>query len=102
MKLSKEVETLYHPTKEVKELVTKVCELFDKSIVNGIRLDSNRLAINELKVKSVVRVDNHCMVEIHWYPDYNISTQSDPFCSIFSLTYEEITKIYDFLKEKLG
>jgi hypothetical protein len=99
MDISKETEMLYHPTKEVKELGLKLCELFDNSIVNGIRIDSGRLMIDGLSVKSILRVDNHCMVEIHWYPNYDISTQRDPFCSVFSLTQEEVSKIYEKVKK---
>lgn len=93
---------LYHPTKEVKELGLKLCELFDNSIANGIRIDSSCLEIDGLKVKSILRVDNHCMVEIHWYPNHDISTRRDPFCSVFSLTQEEVSKIYEKIKESLS
>ena len=98
---------LYHPTKEAEALVLKMIELFDKPLpngvlINGLRFDDSHLKIGDLIVKRVVREENHCGVEIHWYPDYTRSTKSDPFCSAFILTQSELSTIYREVEKALS
>jgi hypothetical protein len=35
---------------------------------------------------------------IHWYPNYNISTRNDPYCSVYMLTEEEIKALMEKVK----
>jgi len=91
--------TLYRPTPKVEGLVCKIVDLFDKPLSNGVtirELDFKKgyLRICGLDVKSVNIVDNHCIIEVHWYQKPIISRQFDPFCSIFALHYNSIKKIY--------
>ena len=98
---------LYNPTPEVEALVFKLIELFDKPlsngvVVDGLRFDDSHLKIDELTVKAIFRVKNHLGIEIHWYPNYDYSTENDPFCSAFILTQEELSKIYREVKKALS
>lgn len=98
---------LYHPTEEVESLVLKMIDLFDKPlsngvVVNGLRFDDSHLKIGDLTVQWVCRVKNHCGIEIHWYPNYKISTKNDPFCSAFVLTESELSTIYREVKKALS
>lgn len=98
----KDLETaraLYHPTPKVEALVLKLCDLFDKPLpngvtINGLRFDSCKLKVCGLIVKSIVREKTHCGVLIHWYPNFTISTTTDPFCSAFILRYNSLQKLY--------
>lgn len=90
---------LYKPTPKVEELVLKLCDLFDKPQPNGVKITSltfkeGSLNINKLSVKKIVRGGQHCGIEVHWYPNFKISTQTDPFCSAFILKYNSLQKLY--------
>lgn len=91
--------TLYRPTPKVEALVCKIIDLFDKPLPNGVTIrelefKKGHLRICGLDVKSVNVVDNHCVIEVHWYQKPIISRRYDPFCSIFALHYNSITKLY--------
>lgn len=95
---------LYRVSDDTLLLVNKVREtlinLFPKVEVNGIRIDSNQLKINDLYVQ-MIEIDPQVLgcILIHWYPNHKISTQSDPYCSIYMLTEEEIKDIWKYLKK---
>ena len=90
---------LYHPTKKTEELVIKIANLFDKPINNNVKVTDvsfkeNYLNIGDLSVKTIERENSHSMILIHWFPNHNISTKKDPFCSAFVLKTNELKKIY--------
>ena len=100
-------KAIYKPKPKVEAIVLKLCDLFDKPlsngvVINGLRFDNSHLKIGDLTVKWVYRVENHCGIEIHWYPDYKISTKSDPFCSAFMLTEKEVAKLYREVEKVLS
>ena len=92
-------KALYKPSPKVEGLVLKLCDLFDKPLPNGVTITSltfkeGALTLGNLSVKELIRGGQHCGVEVHWYPNYNISTTSDPFCSAFILRYNSLEKLY--------
>lgn len=97
---------LYKATPLKLQLVEKVkntlTHVFPQNGVetNGVRLDSNQLKIGELYVQ-MIEVDPQEIgsILVHWQPNYNISTKSDPYCSIYILTEKEIKDIWRFLKK---
>ena len=98
---------LYKPTPKVESLVLKLCDLFDKPLPNGVTITSltfkeGSLKIGNLSVKELIRGGQHCGIEVHWYPDFTLSTKTDPFCSAFILTYEELNTIYSKLSKVLA
>lgn len=105
-------KALYKPTPKVEGLVLKLCDLFDKPLPNGVTINSltfkeGTLTLGGLKVKKVIRGGRHCGIEVHWYPNFNISTKNDPFCSAFVLRYNsleklyrEVEKVFSIIKEK--
>ena len=100
-------KALYKPTPKVEGLVLKLCDLFDKPLPNGVTITSltfkeGSLKIGNLSVKELIRGGQHCGVEVHWYPDFTLSTKTDPFCSAFILTYEELNTIYSKLSKVLA
>lgn len=99
---------LYRPTPKVEELVLKLCDLFDKPLPNGVTINSltfkeNALKLGGLSVKEIIRSDEpHMGVEVHWYPDFNISTKQDPYCSAFVLRYNSLNKLYREIEKALS
>ena len=95
---------LYGVSDDTLLLVSKgretLIHLFPKVEVNGIRIDSKQLKINDLYVQTI-ETDPQTLgsILIHWYPDYKVSTKSDPYCSIYMLTEEEIKDIWRYLKK---
>lgn len=97
-------KALYKPSPKVEALVLKLCDLFDKPLPNGVTITSltfkeGALTLGDLSVKELIRGGQHCGIEVHWYPDFTLSTNTDPFCSAFILTYEELTTIYSKLSK---
>ena len=90
---------LYKHSWQKEEIIMNLMKLFDKPLSNGVTIrelefKKGHLRICGLDVKSVNIVDNHCIIEVHWYQKPIISRQFDPFCSIFALHYNSIKKIY--------
>jgi hypothetical protein len=90
---------LYKPTPKVEGLVLQLCDLFDKPLPNGVTITSltfkeGALTLGGLKVKEVIRGGLHCGIVVHWYPNFNVSTKTDPFCSAFILRYNSLEKLY--------
>ncbi len=99
MKESLEIaRVLYKPTPKAEGLVLRLCGLFDTPLPNGVSITSlsfkeGSLIIGGLSVKELVRCDNHCCIEVHWYPNLSVSTEDDPFCSVFALRYKSLEKL---------
>lgn len=92
-------KALYKPTPKVEGLVLKLCDLFDKPLPNGVTVTSltfkeGALKVGGLSVKELIRGGQHCGIEVHWYPNFNVSTNTDPFCSAFILRYNSLEKLY--------
>ena len=92
-------KALYKPSPKVEGLVLKLCDLFDKPLPNGVTITSltfkeGALTLGDLSVKELIRGGQHCGIEVHWYPNYNVSTKTDPFCSAFVLRYNSLEKLY--------
>ena len=68
--------------------------LGDNIEVTDISFKENYLKLGELSVKKI-ETDPQILgnVLIHWFPNYNISAQKDPYCSVYALTEKEIRKI---------
>ena len=104
IELNETRKKLYRVSDDILLLVNKVREtlihLFPKVEVNGIRIDSNQLKINDLYVQ-MIEIDPQTLgsILIHWYPNYKVSTKSDPYCSIYILTEEEIKDVWRYLKK---
>ncbi len=90
---------LFEPSKEVEGLVVRIVELLEKHNVNSVRFDDSSLKLNELTVRMIEVEHSHCVLLVHWEPNPTISTTSDPFCSAFILTYEELNTIYSKLSK---
>ena len=87
--------------KLVDELASLIKHCFGDIVeVNGIRFDNNHLKLGGLTV-SMVEIDPQKFggVLIHWYPNKNISTNGDPFCSAYMLDEEEINTIINAIKK---
>lgn len=99
---------LYKPSPNVERLVLEICDLFDKPQRNGVTLneiqfDSNFLKLcGGLNVKKVVRENSHSALLIHWFPRFDISSVSDPFCSAFTLRYNSLMKLKRTVEEVLS
>ena len=89
-------KSLYKPSPKVEGLVLKLCDLFDKPLPNGVTITSLTFKEGALKIGglSVKEEEQHCGIEVHWYPDFTKSTKTDPFCSAFILRYNSLEKLY--------
>jgi hypothetical protein len=79
----------------VEELISLIKNCFGNHIeTNGIRFDTSHLRLGGLTVK-MLEIDPQELggVLVHWYPNFNISTQNDPYCSAYMLKPHEIRKI---------
>ena len=100
-------KALYKPSPKVEGLVLKLCDLFDKPLPNGVTITSLKfkegaLTLGGSKVKEVIRGGQHCGIEVHWYPDFTLSTNTDPFCSAFILRYNSLEKLYREVEKVLS
>lgn len=98
--------TLYRPTPKVEALALKLCDLFDKPLPNGVTITSltfkkGALKVGGLSVKELIR-GGECGIEVHWYPDFTLSTKTDPFCSAFILRYNSLEKLYREVEKVLS
>ena len=98
---------LYKPSPKVETLVLKIMGLFDKPLsngvtINGLRFDNGYLKISGTCVRMVVRSEDHCGIEVHWEPNFQLSTTSDPFCSAFILRYNSLLKLYREVEKVLS
>lgn len=99
IELKKARVQLYKMTPQKEELVEKLASLIkhcfgEKVEVNGLRFDSNHLKIGDLYVRMIIVEPNDiAYVQVHWYPNYNVSRQSDPFCSAYTLEDWELHKL---------
>lgn len=86
--------------KLVEELAEAIKYCFGDNIeVSGFRFDSNSTKIGDLYVKKILVVSHDIAhIMIHWYPNYNISTRNDPYCSVYMLTEEEIKTLMEKVK----
>jgi hypothetical protein len=86
----------------VEGLVVRIVELLEKHNVNGVRIDDSSLTIDDEAVRMIEIEHSNSVLLIHWEPNPYISTTTDPFCSAFILTYEELNKIYSKLSKVLA
>ena len=89
---------LYHPSPNKIKLVDSLAECmknYAKGVsITDISFEKGTLMLDELYVKSI-EIDPHEVggVLVHWYPDYKVSTRSDPFCSAYVLNLAELRKL---------
>lgn len=98
-KLNEQRRLLYKATPSKIKLVDELASLIkgcfgDKVETTGIRFDDSHLKLGGLTVK-MVEIDPMKFggVLVHWYPNFNLSTNNDPFCSAYILNMGEIKKI---------
>lgn len=86
--------------KLVDELASLIKNCFPNVETNGIRFDDSHLKLGGLMVQ-MVEIDPQEFggVLVHWYPNKNISTNGDPFCSAYILDDEEIKEIINDIKK---
>ena len=100
-------KALYRPTSKVEAIALKLCDLFDKPLPNGVTVTSltfkkGALVLDGLSVKELIRGGQHCGIEVHWYPDFTLSTKTDPFCSAFISRYNSLEKLYREVEKVLS
>lgn len=99
---------LYKATPLKLQLVDELIELVKHSFtgvfsgleVNEMSFVNTFLKLGGLQVK-MIEIDPQEVggLLIHWHPNFSISTQSDPFCSVYMLTPREIRRIIKKVSE---
>ena len=92
---------LYRPTRTQEKLVTQIALTMQAGNVKELVFPKN-LELAGLKVKSVELEKSHSCVLVHWHPDHNVSTKSDPFCSAYILQDDELKTLLDAVKHELN
>lgn len=85
----------------VDELTKALKECFGKHVdTTGIRLDSGSLRLKDNLSVRMIEIDPQEIgaVLIHWFPKFDVSNTSDPFCSAYILTPNELRKIIKTLQ----
>lgn len=90
---------LYKATPLKLDLVDQLINAIKHSMTRfeGVEVDSitfkpSTFKLGGLYLKSL-NLDEISGVLVHWYPNFRISTQSDPYCSAYILTPREIRRI---------
>ena len=102
--LTKTRVQLYKPTPSqlqlVDELANTIKTLFDNVETTSVDFKKAYLKLDDnMSVKSVeIDPQEISNVLIHWYPQFDKSNTSDPFCSAYILTPKEIRKIIKTLQ----
>ena len=106
-KLNETRVQLYKATPLKLQLVDELINLI-KTIPNRFDVEMTSITFKE---KELVLGDNMAVktieidpqeiggVLVHWYPNFNISTKNDPFCSVYILTVKEIKKLIKTLQK---
>ena len=98
---------LYKATPLKLQLVDELIETF-KAIPNRFEVEmtsitfvDKKLILNDNMAVKTIEIDPQEIgaILVHWFPNFNISTQSDPYCSIYMLSVNEIKKIHRRLKK---
>lgn len=95
---------IYKPSslklKLVDELIPLIKHCFGNQVeTTNIGFVNNHFSLGKLFVKSIeINEEDISRVLIHWQPNYNISNQRDPFCSVYMLTSQEIKKLINKIK----
>ena len=87
--------------KLVDTLISTIQSCFgDKIETTSITLKKQVLKIDKLYVRQI-EIDKELIggVLIHWFPDFSISTKTDPYCSAYMLKHTEIAKIMNFVSK---
>ena len=95
---------VYKATPTKLKLVDKLASLIKHCFpiveTNGIRFDDGHLKLGDLTVQMVeLDPQKFGRVLIHWYPNFNISTLNDPYCSAYMLDEEEINIVIKEIKK---
>ena len=100
LSLNKQRMMLYGCSEEQLKLGNELLNLLkEMPLTNGIRFDST-VMIGDLICKSIEIDEGEISgVLVHWKPDYNISTKSDPFCSVYILEPNEIKTLINIVKD---
>ena len=97
------IMALYKPTSLVIKLVNKICkELENRGYGFGDRFFMPKqftIGKPALTMLSMEREDSHCQLLIHWKPDFDVSTSTDPYCSGFILRPNSLMKILNYIQK---
>ena len=103
-KLNQQRVSVYNTTptkiKLVEILINLIKGCYPNVETTQIDIDKNQITLNGLMVKQV-EIDPMTFggVLIHWFPNKNISTKDDPFCSAYMLDEEEIKTINKYIRK---
>ncbi len=78
----------------VEELANAIKHCSNGVETNGIDFRDTKLKLNGISVR-LLEIDPQELgnVLVHWYPKFDTSTTSDPFCSAYILTPKELRKL---------
>lgn len=84
----------------VDELIDAIKHCFSGVETNDIHFRNTKLVLGGISVRKIA-IDPQELgrVLIHWYPNFNVSNQQDPYCSAYILTPKEIRKIIKTLQD---
>lgn len=95
------IKKIYKPSKLQMRWVNFIKKLLEQKGVN-VSYAEKSIKISGLYLKGVYLEDTHSQVRVEWFPDYTISTNSNPFCSAYMLNVRELRLLYNVLEKTLN
>lgn len=99
---------LYKPSHKVEYMVLNMIEFFKNKNISNIHFPMGEVTFEQengdkLRLKEICSntQEKHLGIEVHWWADNTVSTTSDPFCSAFILSENELSIIWEKINEKI-
>ena len=99
---------LYNPSHKVEYMVLNMIKFFKNKNISNIHFPMGEVTFEQengdkLRLKEICSntQEKHLGIEVHWWADNTVSTTSDPFCSAFILSENELSIIWEKINEKI-
>lgn len=92
--IKKQAQLLYHPSVKVMEMTLKIEEVMKKNKRTIVKLPKN-VKLGGLNCTRIELDEKGCgVILVHWEPNFQISRQTDPYCSALILKYNTLCKLH--------
>lgn len=100
LSMKKQRQLLYGASEEQYQLANRLLSLMKSKGLDEITFTEDRPQLKDGLICKSLEIDKQSIsgVLVHWEPIYRVSTKSDPFCSIYILSTEEIQQLINRVK----
>ncbi len=89
---------IYRPTAKVALITKRIEKLLIDNELDEVTLPTNTMLGGLEAIRLTLDKEGYGILLVHWKPNFNISTQSDPFCSSLILRYNTLNKLFNIVK----